>query len=458
MIRTFVDREPELSFLGERWRRTKKAELLIIYGRRRVGKTELILRFIHNKPHMYFLADSAPLAAQLERFIAEAEKALGIEFPRGSNTWAEALATFARAKRCVIAIDEFGYLIERDRAILAEVQRGWDEALSKSSHLLILSGSSVSIMENEVLGVRSPLYGRRTGQWKLQPLKYRDISPMLPNYSGEDLVRTYMTLGGIPAYLEKFDSKLDIWQNVSERILRKGEFLYDEPEFLLRVELREPYSYFPILEAIANGKTKLDQISNHSKIEVRSLPKYLQVLGNLGFVEKVVPVGERKMKTRRYRYSLSDPFFAFWFRYVYPNKGMLEQGLAGTVAEQIAKDFDNYAGIRFEDIALQIILSKAADISFTEYGKWWNGDMEIDLVFLRREGGRYTEGSFFEVKWSTLSARDALNEIRSLEKSVERFPVRLKNYRLGIVAREISDLNQVRENGYLAADLKSVLP
>jgi len=241
-------------------------------------------------------------------------------------------------------------------------------------------------------------------------------------------------------------------------MLRKGEFLYDEPEFLLRGELREPYSYFPILEAIANRKTKLDQISNHSKIEVRSLPKFLQVLGNLGFVEKVVPVGERKMKPRRYRYSLSDPFFAFWFRYVYPNKAMLEQGLAGKVVEQIAKDFDNYAGIRFEDIALQIILSKAADLSFTEYGRWWNGDMEMDLVFLRREGGRYTEGSFFEVKWSTLSARDALNEIRSLEKSVERFPVRLKNYRLGIVAREISDLNQVRENGYLAADLKSVLP
>lgn len=455
MIRTFVDREPELSFLDERWRRTKKAELVIIYGRRRVGKTELILRFLRNKPHMYFLADSAPVGAQLERFIAGAEKALGIAFPRGTNTWAEALAAFARAKRCVIAIDEFGYLIERDRAILAEVQRGWDEALGKGGHLLMLSGSSISIMENDVLGVRSPLYGRRTGQWKLSPLKYSAISPMLPGYSREDVARTYMILGGIPAYLEKFDSEHDVWQNVSEKVLRKGEFLYDEPEFLLRVELREPYSYFPILEAIANGKTKLDQISNHSKIEVRSLPKYLQVLHNLGFVEKIVPVGERKMKTRRYNYTLSDPFFSFWFRYVYPNKTMLEQGFTDKVAEQIASNFDSYAGTRFEDIALQIILSKAADISFTEYGRWWDGDIEIDLAFLRREGGRYTEGSFFEVKWSTLSARDALNEIRSLERSIERFPVHLKNYRLGIVAREISDLTLVKEGGYLAFDLGS---
>jgi len=455
MIRTFVDREPELSFLDERWRSTKKAELVIIYGRRRVGKTELILRFLRNKPHMYFLADSAPIRGQLERFVAAAEKALGITFPRGTNTWADALATFARAKRCVIAIDEFGYLIERDHAILAEVQRGWDEALGEGSHLLLLSGSSMSIMENDVLGVRSPLYGRRTGQWKLSPLKYGAISPMLPGYSCDDLARTYMILGGIPAYLEKFDSDHDVWRNVREKILRKGEFLYDEPEFLLRVELRQPYSYFPILEAIANGKTKLDQISNHSRIEVRSLPKYLQVLHNLGFVEKIVPVGERKMKTRRYSYTLSDPFFSFWFRYVYPNKTMLEQGFTEKVAEQITRDFDSYAGTRFEDIALQIILSKAADVSFNEYGRWWNGDMEIDLVFLRRERGRYTEGFFFEVKWSTLSARDALNEIRSLERSMDRFPVRLKNFRFGIVAREISDLNSVKERGYLAFDLRS---
>lgn len=308
MIRTFVDREPELKFLNERWQRSKKAELVIIHGRRRIGKTELILRFLKNKRHLYFLADSSPIGTQLERFIEGAQKTFAIEFPRGMNSWADVLAELRRVRRCAIAVDEFGYLIERDRAILAEFQRGWDEALNKASHLFILSGSSISIMENEVLGVRSPLYGRRTGQWKLQPLKYEDVSPMLPGYSREDLARAYMIVGGIPAYLEKFDSERSVWQNVSERILRKGEFLYDEPEFLLRVELREPYSYFPILEAIANGKTKLDQISNQAKIEVRSLPKYLQVLRNLGFVEKVVPVGERKLKTRRYNYVLSDSF------------------------------------------------------------------------------------------------------------------------------------------------------
>ncbi len=456
MIRTFADREAELSFLDERWRRTKKAELLVIYGRRRVGKTALILRFLRNKPHLYFLADSSPLTAQLERFIAESERSLGIEFPRGTSSWTEALASLARARRCVIAIDEFGYLIERDRAILAEVQRAWDETLRSGHHLLILSGSSISIMENAVLGVQSPLYGRRTGQWKLLPLKYGDISPVLPGYSREDLARTYMILGGIPAYLEKFESERDLWQNVSERILRKGEFLCDEPEFLLRVELREPYSYFPILEAIASGKTKLDQISNHCKIEVRSLPKYLQVLQNLGFVEKVVPVGERKMKTRRYRYIVSDPFFSFWFRYVYPNKTILEQGMTGGVVKEIAKDFDTYAGMKFEDLALQIIVSKASGISFTEYGKWWNHDKEIDLVFLLREGGRYTLGSFFGVKWSRLSARDALNEIHSIEKSVEGFPIRLQKFRFGIVGREISEIEAVRNRGHLAFDLRSV--
>ena len=450
----FVNRLPELSFLEKRWSEDK-AQLVVIVGRRRVGKTELIRRFIASKPGVYFLADASPLDKQLQRFSAMVEHATHQTLPRTATSWADVLCALANEEKRILAIDEFGYMVERDQTILSEFQRAWDEKIQESRLFIIICGSSVSLMENEVLGVKSPLYGRRTGYWRLDPLGFSEIRHFFPRYTIDDLARTYMSVGGIPAYLSKFDADIDFWANMEAKLLNRGDFLYDEPEFLLRTELREPYSYFGIVEAAAKGKVKLNDISTHAKIEVRSLPKYIQVLQRLAVLEKVTPVGERKMKTHRYAYRVKDHFLAFWFRYVYPHKDLLELGNTEQVMQNIRRDFDSYAGPRFEDIALQTILASDPGLVVNEHGKWWSGQTEIDLVFLEKKNGKYTKGSFFEVKWSSLTNKHASRYLTELEDKVKNFPFRLKEKKLGLFARQVENTKQLRREGYLIFELQN---
>lgn len=456
MFRNFFNRARELGFLQSRWRETGP-QLLVLYGRRRVGKTELIRKFLQGKRSIYFLADGSPLERQLERFLGLLERSLGLVVPRGVNSWADALSLVAKTGRVVLALDEFGYMIQRDSRVLAEVQRAWDEVLSRSRVFVVLCGSAVSVMETDVLGARSPLYGRRTGQWKVEPMGLPDIAPFLKGYVPEDLARAYMTVGGVPAYLEKLDGRTGFFANVEARILTRGEFLYDEPEFLMRAELREPHSYFPIVEGIAQGRTRLSEISGHSRIEVRSLPKYLMVLQQLGVLEKVTPVGEKKLKTRRYVYRIRDPFFDFWFRYVYPEKGLLEMGETSPVIGRVRRDFENYAGERFYQVAVQMAFQLRHGLRVAEYGPWWMGEDEIDLVLLERDGGRYARGVFFEVKWADLGVRDARREMSKLKEKAAAFPLKLRETRLGLLARKIEQAHLLEVEGYLVSDLRMFL-
>ena len=209
---------------------------------------------------------------------------------------------------------------------MSSFQAAWDLHLNDANVMVILLGSSIGMMENEVLGYKSPLYGRRTGQIKVEPLTFTHVTHFFPQKSAEEMVQTYGCLGGVPAYRNKFDENLSFIDNVNKNILQRATFLYDEATFLLKEELRTPTNYELILEAISKGRNRISEISDETGIPVQNLPKYLRVLITPGFVTKewaVILKKTRDIKTGSI-YALADNFMKFWYTYVYPARSILE--------------------------------------------------------------------------------------------------------------------------------------
>ncbi|WP_456398046.1 ATP-binding protein [Palaeococcus sp. (in: euryarchaeotes)] len=446
----FLDRRKEMEFLENRYS-SGRAEFLIIYGRRRIGKTELLLHFAKDKTHVYFLATERPYREnirELQKLLAEF---LGDElFSRiAFEDIDELLMTFAdRAgdERIVLIIDEFPLLIEQYRPVLSLLQKAWDLKISKTKLMLILCGSSVSAMETDVMGYKSPLYGRRTGQWRLDEIPFFHIGEFLPGYSPEDLVNTYGVLGGVPAYLLQFEPEKSFDENVVGNVLSKGSFLYEEAEILMREELREPANYFAILEAVAGGRSRFGEIVNATGLDKSLVSKYLTVLQRLGIVERNVPVTATRSK--RGVYSIADSYFAFWFRYVLPNKSYLEAGLAEEVWERSREDFNTYMGGVFEKLVRKPeVFMKLTDFRFTRIGRWWYKGEEIDLVALNE---REKKALFVEVKWRALKEREARRILKDLERKAELVGLDGWEKHYGIVAKEIEGKEELR----LAWDLK----
>jgi len=441
--------------------RSKDPELVVIYGRRRIGKTELIARFVRGKPAVYFLADRRPEKDLLEEFKEKMSQILRDEsFSKLEvRNWLELFREFLKwwkGGRIIIVIDEFPMLIEDNKAIPSVFQKIWDLELKNSRAMLILLGSSVSMMETEVLSYRSPLYGRRTGQWKLQPLRFHHLRGFFKEYSEEDLVRVYGCLGGVPAYLLKFDPNIPFWDNVATRIFRKGEFLYGEAEFLLREELREPRLYSAILEAVAFGASSFGEIAGFTGLEKTLLSKYLDVLEELGWIERLYPVGER-IKPRKALYRISDPYMAFWFRYVFPNKSELELGNVDQVLEKVKRDYDAYLGMIFEQIFREsLYVLKRVPFRPRIIGKWWFKDQEIDAVALDEA---QSLSAFFEVKWSSLKKAEAERIIQALKQKAQVFKWRKAGRRdyFGLVARKVEGRDELSKKGFTVLELRDIL-
>ena len=349
MIQLFVNRQQELHFL-EDYYKTKTAELVVIYGRRRVGKTEVTIQFSKNKPHIYFLADQRPET----ELIQELKQRMSLYLQNESfaklavKDWIELFAEFTKWNkntRTIIIIDEFPALIEANHAVPSIFQKIWDQNLKNTPTMLILLGSSITMMETEVLNYKSPLYGRRTAQWKLEPLKIHHLKPFFPEYNFETIIHVYACLGGIPAYLQKFNPETSFWQNVQQKILTKGEFLYEEAEFLLREELREPRNYAIILKAIAQEAQTFGEILNKTSVDKSMLSKYASVLEDLGFIKRTHPIGITP-QPRKSQYTIADNYLNFWFKYVFPNKTELEAGNSENILNKIKQDYNIYLGSR----------------------------------------------------------------------------------------------------------------
>ncbi len=415
----FINREKEIEFLEQKWNESK-AQMIVLWGKRRVGKTELVKQFIKNRPYIYFLSERTHEKEQLKRF----SSAIGEFFKepllmtRGFESWEESFRYIGeKDRKFVLAIDEFPYLIQSNPAVPSLFQKAWDEYLCQSKICLILLGSSVAMMETDVLGYKAPLYGRRTGQWKVQPMPFIDIRGFRRSKTFEDQMLHYSLGGGTPAYWLWFSRGPNFYQNLRNHVLKKGEPLYDEVEFIMREELREPRYYFSLLLAIAQGKRKLSEIVNATGIQQPTANKYLGVLCDLDTIDREVPVTEDKpIKSKKGLYRIKDEFFQFWFRFVFPRRAEVEMDNVDKVIEKIKKDMPDYLAFVYEKAAMEIVrYNSSSFFPFERLGRWWDKHDEIDVVGVNREVNSILFG---EVKWSR--KRVGENVFLELKKKAER--------------------------------------
>ncbi len=338
----FLGRDRDLAYLNE-LHDSGKPELFVLYGRRRVGKTELLQRFCGERKAVYFLAAQVRDRDNLRAFRLTAAEALGdplaasVDFP----DWGAALGFLAEragGERLVVVLDEFPYLCEANKSLPSQIQKFWDTRGKNSSLLLVLCGSQVSFMEREVLAERSPLFGRRTGQRRLEPLAPLATLDFFPKWKLEQRVLAYSILGGMPAYLRRFDDSRTLEDNLLREILRPEGYLFEEVQFLLRHELTNPATYNSLLASIARGASRLSDISLDVGVDATTANKYLHVLRELDLVEREIPLSDPDpMRSRRGSYRIADRFLQFHFRHVQPNVSLIHAGRGARVLEEFIR-------------------------------------------------------------------------------------------------------------------------
>lgn len=440
----FVNRHKELEFL-EKKHKEKKAQLILIYGRRRVGKTELVRNFSLNKDHIYYFVENLNIKTHLNNISKLISEKYNL--PLSFNNFEE-LFVFLKDKKLILIFDEFQEFLKEDKNFLNKLQKIWDTNLKNSNLFLILMGSSLSVFY-KILSYQSPIYGRRTGDWEVKELSQEYVSKFLPKYSKEDLIKTYGVLGGVPEYLLKFDRKNNFWKNIEDNILTKGSYLYNEPLMLLNYELKDLNTYLLILKSIAEGINKLGEIATKNYLEITSLPKYIESLVKLGFVEHILPFPYTARK--KGIYIIKDHFTWFWFRFVFRYKSFLETSNTKYVISEIKKDFNTEFGIRFELIAKEF-LNNYYKIDFR---KGWYKDIDIDLIAKNDEK---KELLVFEVKWQDLNYKKSKAIIFDLEKKLKYLPINLKKYtiKLGIIGKNIKDKNKLKKEKINVFDLGDI--
>ena len=402
----FLCRETELQKLNNRFNKNQM-ECVIIYGRRRVGKTALINEFVKDKPVIYFPA----LNTNAKDNLTALSKAIcAYRNPDAGtapvyNSFDDAFAEITRivqAKRVVFVIDEFPYLAKADSSIPSRLQHLLDHDWKDSKLYLILCGSSLSFMEKEVLSSKSPLFGRRTAQFKIEPLTYLDAAKFHPELPPATNALLYGITGGVPHYINKLAVENTLKDALLENFFDTSAYLFEEPQNLLKQELREPAIYNSIITAIANGAAKLNEISQRTGLETAKCTKYIHVLTELGIIQKTKPVTEKA--ERKTLYKIADPFFRFWYRFVPGNMMPIS---AGTIARNydaaIGSYLSSYMGPVFEDICRQYLIYYAENLPFAihEIGEWWGPDpaqkkeVQLDIVALASKENNIQAGRRF---------------------------------------------------------------
>ena len=358
VIMRFIGRKNELHTLNTEYNRN--SSFVVIYGRRRVGKTTLIKEFLKNKTAFYYLATEELESQSMKRLanvIARTTKNTllqKIEFTDWLDLF-QLIADYKPEEKKVLVIDEFPYLVRTNSAFPSILQNAWDEFLKDSNVMLILSGSLIGMMQKHVLSYDSPLYGRRTAQMRLTPLPFTSIYET-QNLPFEQAVEQFALTGGVPKYLEFFEDGRPLEEQLKDAVFSKNGFLYEEPNFLLKSEFLTAVNYFSIIKTIADGNHKLGKIASALGQESSSLTPYLSTLSDLGFIEKRTPITEKNPeKSRKGLYFIADNFLRFWFCYVYPYKGELELDNMQIVLDEIHKDFkEKFVAFAYEDICKDV--------------------------------------------------------------------------------------------------------
>ena len=372
--------------------RSDRMECIVIYGRRRVGKTALINEFCKNKNTIFFSALNAGAQENLTALSGAIRDYLTPGLP-GSATYSSfdeafrVITSVVSDERLVFVIDEFPYLAKADPSIPSRLQHLLDHEWADSKLYLILCGSSMSYMEKEVLSSKSPLFGRRTAQLHVEPLSYLDTARFHPELSVEDNALVYGITGGIPHYINKLDMRSDIRSALIHNFFDASAYLFEEPENLLKQELREPANYNSIITSIAGGRTRLNEISAVTRIESSVCSKYIRTLEALGIVTRTEPVADKNK--RKVLYRISDHFFRFWYRFVPQNMQIISRGLLeANFDAAIGSYLPQYMGAVFEDICRQYLLLHMDTLPFplSQVGEWWGSDakthkeIQLDIV------------------------------------------------------------------------------
>ncbi|MDD3049983.1 MAG: ATP-binding protein [Candidatus Cloacimonetes bacterium] len=417
----FVNRDVELETLNAEYAK-QNAAFVVIYGRRRTGKTTLIEYFLKGKDSIYFFADTQNETIQIKRFQELMADKFDDSFLREIriNSW-DALFDYLcqkldRKERFVLAIDEFQSLVKSNEHFSSIFQRIYDNKLKNHNIMIIICGSLISMMYSETLAYSSPLYGRRTAQIKLKEIDYAYYDEFYHGLSKIELIEYFSVTGGIPKYIELFQQGEDLFSTITAEILNKNKFLYYEPRFLLQEEVNDVSTYFSILTAIAAGNHKLSTITSRLGVQSSQITVFLKKLIDLDIIEKQVPVTESNPeKSKKGLYFIKDKFIRFWFRFVFPYQSYLEIDNLTFVENKIRNELIYHVSNVFESLSRQLIFKIKLPIILQKSGRWWDKDTEIDIVGINESN----EIMFGECKWSNAAiGLSILNELQQKSKNV----------------------------------------
>lgn len=428
----FINRVKELEWLEETYQKASESgQFLVVYGKRRVGKTELVTYFLKDKPYVYYLANRTTKGEQLQSATAVFMAGFSDTYIAGSSfpNWRDffdylikKVGERQKSKQPItLVFDEFPYLVEADGGISSFFQYGWDRGLKDQKALLVIMGSSISMMYKHALSKSAPLYGRRTGQWLLESFNYQETKKFYPKAPFENSFSLFAVSGGIPAYARVFDGQKTLKENMVENVLPEGKYLSVEPELLLSEEFDDARSYLTILQAIGLGRTKFSEILQQSHLPATALPIYLQTLTELRLVKKEVPVTEPiPEKSKKGNYSLSDPFLRFYFSFIFPNNSLIKSHSYETLFAQHSETLTQLVAKSYEDASAEFIqeaIEQGILPHYEQMSRWWDKNTEIDLVGLNK-----TDNSilFVETKWNTKPLdTNVLDDLKRKAQKVE---------------------------------------
>jgi uncharacterized protein len=433
-MKTFLGREAELALLDDTWD-SPGAQMLILYGRRRVGKTALLVRWIRQSSQrvLYWVATPSSKDAQMKSFSQAVFNFAGPQMPATDDftygSWERAwqqVAWLAKNERVALFIDEFTYLLETNPELAGQLQNFWDHTLSQTNLMLVLCGSHLGMMKREFLSYQAPLYGRASAQIHLRPLPFGITGAYFPKYSAVDRVAIYSIFGGVPAYWERIDPRLSVSKNILRQLLRPNNLLQSEPCLLLQDFVSDPHNYIAILSAIAHGARTPKEIEAATGLPNVQVPKYLSVLAEAGFVERKTSITGNP-NSRSGRHSIVDAYLRFYYRFLEKRQDQIALGIQEQALAEIGRHMVDFIGTHtWEELCREWTLRASAKGALPflpdQVGSAWNRHVQIDVAGINRMEKTLILG---ECKWGqTAIERPVLSNL--IEKAQQIVPTQGK--------------------------------